>query len=262
MGWVRGALQAVGHPRRAEHRSTPPVHGTKVYHSLDASVRYAHIYGPLAFAIPAAWLWLTGPGIVATKVLAGAVALLAMALFAWVVSWTNGSRRALCWTGALAWCFLSYQQRSFWVRPEPFELLAVVVSLALASSRHRWSGAIGLGVCIGVIANLKFTGPLYLLAPAAFFLARHGFRWVFPIAGLAILTLPAPFLFIDGVEWQPFYQWVRLSANTGLLFTLLRQNLEAATFFLAFPFLAYHAAGKPHVGRSQQARRRCPRRPR
>jgi hypothetical protein len=225
--------------------------GKPAYPAVDAAPRYAHIYGPLTFALQAFALSVIGPSLVGAKVFAASAALLALGLFAWIASRICGWSRALGLAGGLAWCLLNYQQRSFWTRPEPFELLAVVIAIGIAVSTRGIAGAIALGLCLGCLANLKFTGPLYALAPAFVLLARQGTKGVAPMMVAALVALLAPFMFIPGIDWRNYIEWIQLSAHTGLLFGLLHQNLDAAIILLLIPFLSYHATARRRMSRSQ-----------
>src|SRR4030095_3367520 len=108
--------------------------GQPVYHAGSASDRYSLIYGPIAFMAHGFALATFGASITVSKVL-GAVAGVASVGGTYLLlrRATSTAKRALVFTGLYAVMLLLFRQYSFWTRPEPLELVAVSVALALAA---------------------------------------------------------------------------------------------------------------------------------
>ena len=217
--------------------------GRPLYHDVASAERYAHIYGPMAFMAHGLVLGLFGPSIVVSKAL-GAVAALASLACVWLaLRRTTSPWRAVALTGGCALAWLLFRNYTFWTRPEPLQLLCVSAGLLVVVSRPGALGAVSLGVCAGVLWNLKITGPLYTLPLFVLLAHRAGVRataWSIVIAGV---TAAAPFA-APNVSFDAYLTWIRLSARNGLLLALLRQNTEWAVF-LAIPLLAAYYGARP-----------------
>jgi hypothetical protein len=217
--------------------------GRPIYHAFDAPERYSHMYGPLAFMIPGWFLSLAGPSIAASKAVGALAGLFGLAVIyrlartATATSTTTATAmtdrgQALILTGLFALVCLMYRNLSFWVRPDSFALLFTSLALLAATWRQRWAAALGVGVCAGVLLNLKLTGPLYALPAIGLLFARFGIASVL-LAGVASIAAgAAPFVFFSNVSFTNYVTWVRMSAKNGLLFTVLHQNIEWAMFLL------------------------------
>jgi hypothetical protein len=222
-------------------------HGFPLYHSLDSADRYAHIYGPFAFLTHAWALSAAGPGIRVSKAV-GVGAALATVVILFLVTWSRHRwRRALSIVGGAALVFLLFRNYTFWTRPDPLQILSVMVSLALAG-RDRPSVASSLlaGAAAGFGWDLRFTGPLYTLVPLALIGRRQGWAMAAAAALVGLCVAAAPFARGAAVSWTHYVGWIQASGQTGLLLATLRQNIEWALFLTAPLLLASFASCASH----------------
>jgi hypothetical protein len=215
--------------------------GKPLYHGVDAAERYAHIYGPMAFIPHGLVLRAFGPSLLASK-LPGALAALVSLACTWLaLRSTTSARRALTLTGACALVYLTFRNYTFWTRPEPLQLLCVSAALLVSVRMRGAIGAITLGLCAGVLWNLKITGPLYTLPLLLVFALRAGRRSAIVAITAGVATAAAPFA-LSNVSLEAYLLWVGLSARNGLLLSMLRQNIEWAGFLLLPLLVAWYGA--------------------
>jgi hypothetical protein len=213
-----------------------------VYHLPGSPERYSHIYGPLAFMLHGWILGAFGPTILISKVLS-ALAAAAGLVLTFIAARRHVSRpRALALAGVASLLLLGFKNFSYWPRPEPFQTLAVAVSLAIASAGRGTGAAIGVGLASGVLWNLKITGPLYSLPILVLLARRAGWTACATAVAVGAVSAALPFVLFDNVSFTNYLYWVRLSANTGLLLSTLKLNLEWATYF-GLPLLLAHFSG-------------------
>jgi hypothetical protein len=176
------------------------VHGAPLYESLGGAPLFATYYGPLAYLLEAPALALFGAGVTVSKI----TSLLALAATLAVMSWHFRRRPAggqrldgmlLLIAGLLFFCPVSY-----WVRPDPIETL--LVALGVASARSR-SGAVGLGICIGLAVNLKVHAFMYFLPIVVDLWSSSGWRSLARMAVASGLTFLLPFL-APGISLQDY----------------------------------------------------------
>jgi hypothetical protein len=207
--------------------------GKPVYHALDSAERYSHIYGPMAFIIPGMVLWLLGPSMAVAKSVGAGAALLGLGL-----TWQAVRRASDGWPTAVLACglcvlgFLAFRNLTFWSRPEPLQLAAVGAGLFAAARMRGAPAIVCLAVSVGVLCNLKFTGPLYALPIVVLFYARAGLRPALIVVAGAALAAALPFVVFSNVSWANYLLWVRLSAQNGLRVAALKENLEWGVFVL------------------------------
>jgi len=214
--------------------------GQPIYHAIDSAERYVHIYGPLAFMAHGAVLGMFGPEIAAAKFFGVATAFASLAIVYVLVRQHLKARPAAALTGGYALVLLAFRNASYWTRPEPLQLLAVAASLMFALSARTGSSLL-TGIASGLLWNMKFTGPLYSLPIFVVLQLRLGW-WACVTALLTAATVAAaPFVLFDNVSLANYLDWIRLSANTGLLLSLLRQNIEWAVFMGLPLLLSYYA---------------------
>jgi hypothetical protein len=205
--------------------------GQPIYHDVDAASRYAHVYGPLAFIAHGLVLLAFGPGIAVSKWLGAAAGLGSLALTFATLRTATTRTRALALTGACALVYLAFRNYTFWTRPDPLQLLAVAGALlAIARTRGVLAGAL-LGVAAGLLAGLKFTGPLYTLPLLVLLVRRDGWPAGAIAVGVGASAALAPFA-LPNVSLWAFLAWVELSAGNGIRAAALRQNLDWAAFVL------------------------------
>jgi hypothetical protein len=206
-------------------------HGQLLYHDPASAERYAHIYGPLAFVAHGAAQRLFGAGIETSKWLGGAAGLIGLAATWLALAAVTTRRRALVLTGGCALVFLAFRNYTFWTRPDALLVAGVAVGQLVAARTRGIPAAVSLGLVAGLLANLKFTGPIYA-APLLVALALSARPAVIAIAAsVAALTAAAPFA-LPNVSFTAYLAWVRLSAANGLMLSMLRQNIEWIAFLL------------------------------
>ena len=213
--------------------------GLPVYHAVDSPERYAHIYGPMVFIAHGAALALFGPTIETSKWVGGSLSLAALALTFSATRPKTGTARALVLTGICALLLLGFRNYSFWTRAEPLQVFCVSAALAAATLARRYTAAVLMGLGAGVLLNLKITGPLYALPLFVLLALRSGRRFTLIAVAVALLTATVPFVLFPNVSLQGYLTWLKLSAQTGLLLSTLRQNIEWAAFFGVPLLLAY-----------------------
>jgi hypothetical protein len=220
--------------------------GRPIYHTVDSAERYAHMYGPMAFIAHGLALREFGPGIGVSKGLAAVAALLSLGCTFLALRTAVSRWSALTLTGACALFYLMFRNYTFWTRPEPLQLLCVGVGLLGSVARHRWIGAVALGVSAGVLWNLKITGPLYTLPLLALLVWRDGrARLGAAIGAVVLATIVAVLPFaLPNVSLGAYLAWIELSSRNGLLLAMLRQNIEWAAFLLLPLLVSYYGAAQ------------------
>ncbi len=214
--------------------------GQPIYHAVDAPERYTLIYGPLTYIVHGVALSVFGPGIGVSKALSALAALASLALTFFAARREAPAARAAIVTGIYALLLLIFRNYSFWTRPEPFQLCTAAASLLFAAGGRGPAAAIAAGVASGMLWNFKITGPLYTLPVLALLYRRSGWRNTVLAAGAAAIVFAAPFVAFSNVSLLHYVEWIRLSARTGLLFYLVRQNLEWTAFLLLPLLLSFH----------------------
>jgi hypothetical protein len=209
--------------------------GKALYHAIDSAERYSHMYGPMAFIVPAVALKLLGPSMLVGKAVGVVAALVSLALL-WATI-RHAVPKDDRWGAALA-CglcvlqFLVFRNLTFWSRPEPLQLVAVSAGLFAAVRLRGVPAAIVVALSMGLLWNLKFTGPLYSLPILAVFFERSSRRLLtISIVGAAVVAV-LPFVVIANVSWSSYRFWVELSAQNGLRVSALKENLEWSLFLL------------------------------
>jgi hypothetical protein len=210
--------------------------GRPLYPAIDAPERYAHIYGPVAFIVQGTALAWFGPSILVSKIVGSASGLAALAFVWGAVRRHAPPSRSAVLTGVCALVLLTFRHSSFWNRPDSLQLLAVSASLYCAGMRQWTWAALLAGAASGGLWNLKFTGPLYSLPVLALLYRRFGRLPVAISLATAATIAIIPFILFSNVSFGHYFDWVRLSGQTGLLLSTLRQNIEWAAF-LTFPLL-------------------------
>lgn len=209
--------------------------GQPIYHGIDSAERYSHIYGPLAFIIPSWPSAVLGHSGVASKIAGAAAGLLAVVVVFGLTHTHDRPRNALLLTGLFAAVCLMFQNVSFWIRPDSLELLAAAVAvLAVVRIPSPLMAAIAVGAATGMLAGLKMTGPLYAVPALALLASRHRTGPLALAGAVALVVGVSPFLIYPDVSFANYVLWLRTSANNGLMFFTLKQNVEWA-LFLALP---------------------------
>jgi hypothetical protein len=212
-------------------------HGHPLFHDPDGGELYMMPYGPFAYALNGLVESSLGGSIFSGK-LAGVVAINFALLAVYGLFRKYASRStAFIATGFVAayWigtCYLSLSDR-----PDSFLILFVIVGL-WASMLPSWTGAMLLGLSLGICLNLKIHSPLYFL-PLACFALRAGMGWVrlFACGALALLLFLLPFLVVPNLSWNNFLWELSTTAHEGYSADLFGKNLLWLGLALA-PFLA------------------------
>jgi hypothetical protein len=208
-------------------------HGAPLYPALDAPERYAHVYGPLLFAVHAAALRLIAPTIAVSKGVGVAAALAALALTALTCASRGGRRAGLLAAGGCAALFLAFNNASYWTRAEPLLILASAVGTWGAARRDGWGAAFCVGLAAGFAFGCKATGPLYLLPAIGLLHGRGGARDVWRAAALAASVAALPFL-MPRISSGAYLAYFALSARNGITRDHLLLNLQWV-FLLVVP---------------------------
>jgi hypothetical protein len=166
------------------------VHGAPLYGEFDGAPLFATYYGPLAYVLEVPALALFGAGMVTSKL----TSFLALASTVAVMAWhfrPSRSGQGLDGLLLLVGGLLFFSPVSYWVRPDPLEVLLVALAVVLAKS--RWS-AIGLGICIGLAVNLKVHAFLYFLPCVVELWSNSGWRAAARMTAVSAITFSLPFL--------------------------------------------------------------------
>jgi hypothetical protein len=138
----------------------------------------------------------------------------------------------------LAAGLLMFSPESFWVRPDPAELL--LVALAVVAPQGR-SGGLWVGICIGLAVNFKVHAFIYFL-PMLFELwwARRRSA-VLTAAAASAVTFALPFL-VPGISFQDYVAGLAHQVG-GRALSFSQIGVTAVCFPalawpLAFPLLA------------------------
>ncbi|HET7218053.1 MAG TPA: glycosyltransferase family 87 protein [Vicinamibacterales bacterium] len=215
--------------------------GQPLYHLPDSPERYSHIYGPIAFMVHGYALGAFGAAILVSKAISAAAAAGGMLCTFAALRRHARAPWALALCGVVALVLMAFKNFSYWTRPEPFQLLAVGASLLLAARGRGVVAAAGVGLASGVLWNLKITGPLYSLPVFVLLYERSGWRACATAFAVGVSTAALPFLLFANVSLTNYLYWFGLSANTGLLLSTLKQNLEWAVYFGLPVLISYYA---------------------
>ena len=209
--------------------------GAPLYHAVDSAERYSHIYGPMAFMVHAWALAALGPSIGVSKWIGAAAGIVSLALIFVTLRRVCSTNRATALTGIAAMMLLAFRHYSFWVRPDSLQLFFATLSLFCATGRGSMLAIVIAGLASGVLWNLKITGVLYSLPVLMLIVQRSGIRAASIALATGVVVAAAPF-FLDGVSISNYLTWIRLSGQTGVMFSLLVRNLEWA-IYLCVPLL-------------------------
>jgi hypothetical protein len=160
--------------------------GMPMYGIENGAPHFATYYGPLTYLAPLPALLLFGRTITAAKlvfVLAPIAATAIMALHVRRLGPASTRATLLLLIAGL----LSLGIPSFWLRPDPLEMLLVTIAVALGAGG---AGAMVVGLCLGLAVNLKIHAFLYFTPVLFELLQRRGWRH----AGLAIAISGVVFL--------------------------------------------------------------------
>ena len=221
--------------------------GKTVYHAIDSAERYSHMYGPMAFIVPGIVLRAIGPSMLVAKAI-GVVAALVCLVLTWrTIRKAVPEDAAWAATVACGLCvlqFLVFRNLTFWSRPEPLQLAAVSAGLFAAARLRGVPAAAVIALAMGLLWNLKFTGPLYSLPIFAVLYGRSNLRLVaMSMAGAAVAAM-LPFVAFSNVSWGDYRFWVELSAHNGLRVAALKENIEWSLFLL-LPLLIRLGSASP-----------------
>lgn len=203
--------------------------GAPLYPAVDSPERYAHIYGPMAFIAHAWALAALGPSIGVSKWLGVCAGLASLVLIFAALRRACPVPRALVLTGVAAIMLLTFRHHAFWTRPDSLQLFCAALAVFSATGRGTLGSIIVAGLASGVLWNLRITGALYSLPVFVLIAKRFGTRALVITMTIGLVVAVAPFL-ASNVSFVNYTTWLRLSAQTGLVVPLLRQNVEWAVY--------------------------------
>jgi hypothetical protein len=200
--------------------------GDAVYQNLVTEQRYSAPYGPYVYIIVGLCQGLTGPGVLATKLMPCAAGAAAIILFWLALRRSVSTRVALLFTCLLAALSLRLGPFAFWSRPDPFLLLCVTTGLVVAA-RKGLANTVLLGVALGVAINLKIQSALYFI-PIAMIAIRNGFDLaaLANAAAIALAVTILPFLVFPQIALGNYLGILRLVGKRGFGFLEYRLSLE------------------------------------
>ncbi len=210
------------------------VHGQPLYTDLAAADRYSLQHGPAIYLLVGVVMSLFGPGYLTAK-LTSVVSF----LLVFVISWLWFSRladrqTAFCLVGLQSWILLHWPY-TYLVRPDPIMLLAVVISMYIATTmRNRWMIVLGTAIPLGVMVNFKIHGVFYFLPILAIVYRSIGLRNIFLIGGLSLPVAIAPFL-LPQISWTNYTLWLMQSIQHGLHWQRLYAKIALGFEFFMIP---------------------------
>ncbi len=165
-------------------------HGAPLYGAVDGAPQLATYYGPLAYLLEVPALVVFGADMAASKLtsLLALIATIVIMLWHFRRSSNRDAGAGLLVLVAGLWFF---SPMSYWVRPDPIEVLLVSIGVVLA--RGRWS-ALGVGFCIGLAVNLKAHAFVYFVPVIVDLWSTSGWRGVMKAAIASGLAFLLPFL--------------------------------------------------------------------
>lgn len=178
------------------------------------------VYSPGIYVVNSLAVQLADP-VLGSK-LAGVLAYIMSLCILWRRLPNHLSRAGL----VLIFCFYEF---GFWNRPESYLLLLSTLAVALMSSRSTW-GLLGIGLLAGLATTFKFTGFLFFIPIAIYFLLTgQTFRqlWVAVFVGITIAALPYA---LSSFSLVNHFSYVQSLATQTLSNGLLQRNLAYALF--------------------------------
>lgn len=167
--------------------------GYPLYVPFDSPTRYSLQHGPNIYIINGFFMKLFGPSYVTAKIAGIAALLLSIGLTARRLYEDLDQKWTFILLGIECWLLLHWHY-SFASRPDSMMLLCTTGSLYLVTSTvNKKIKLIGLGILLGIIANLKIHGIIYLFP--IFLLARVQFnkRDYLEIGAIAACLILLPF---------------------------------------------------------------------
>jgi hypothetical protein len=138
--------------------------GEQLYRDIAAPDYVINMYGPLLYDVQAAVFALAGGSVFASKLPAIGATVGSVVLLTVYVVRRWGIWPGLLGTAMMAGLLLHNLPFAYWAQSDPLLLLLVTVALVLIGGRPpRLSAYLVLGVCGGLLVNLKVYTPVYLL---------------------------------------------------------------------------------------------------
>lgn len=162
--------------------------GMPLYQLQDGVPRFATYYGPLSYLVEALVPAAVKASITITKLASMTAAAATLLMMAKHFLSRGGWDAASLGLFYLAAGMLMFVPQSFWVRPDPFEMLLVATGVALAAS------PIAIGLCIGLAVNFKIHAFVYFFPILIGTSAARRWRSLFVIMAVAATTFALPFL--------------------------------------------------------------------
>ncbi len=205
--------------------------GQPLYTDLDSPNRYSLLYGPSSFVLSGALTRLLGDPLLSSKLVGMAAGLLSLALFIVVARRAvpgGGGRSVLVY---VVLC-LSFQNYTFWNRPDSLMLLGATLVLASVTVIAPWGQLVLRALGFALLVNGKAHGFLYVLPLVPLF----GARWSAAAAQALVLTALSaglPFVLFPEVSGVNYLGWLRAASGHPLSLPFLFKTLWFALFMVA-----------------------------
>ena len=167
------------------------IHGAPLYEIQDGAPHLATYYGPLAYLVEVPALLLVGATVMASKLTSMLTLLFTVVIMSRYLIRHSERKDAHHAIFLLLAGLLLFGPVSFWVRPDPIEILLVAVAVVSTTSQQR---PLWVGICIGLAVNLKVHAFFYFLPILVDMWLIGGCRAILIAAGSAVVTFILPFL--------------------------------------------------------------------
>lgn len=220
-----------------------------LYLPADHALHQRSAYGLGLFAAVYASLSALGPSIAASKMAPALAALATPALFL-AVAWRRyGLVRALIGTAGLLALQLALGGVAFWVRPDPFLILATTLGLAAPLFGRSWLAWIAAGLCGGLAIAFKIHAFVYFLPLAlGYFMERAWLGWP-TMAATALAATALTFILFDVSVLDYLAHIQGVVGARGVAAAQLYAVLPKLGFYIGPPLLAlaglWAAGGRP-----------------
>ena len=220
-----------------------------LYLPADHPLHQRTAYGPGLFITIHAALAAIGPSIAASKLAPVLAALATPALFLMIAWRRHGLERALLGAAGLLALQLALGGVAFWVRPDPFLLLATTLGLAAPLFGASWRSWMVAGACAGLAVTFKIHAFIYFLPLAlGYFSKRWWLGWP-TMAASALAVAILPFL-LNGIALDDYLAHIRgVVGARGIVVEQVRAVLPKLGLYIGTPLVALFgllaAGGRP-----------------
>ena len=214
--------------------------GHPLFHDPDAAARYSMAYGPGSYLVEVASLSVFGPGPFSAKLPFVFAGLASCGLMADALRRKLGLVTSLYVTAALAIAMLGFAPVSFWVRPDPVVLLAVIVGIwCVERMPNRFLG-LALGIALGIAVLFKAYAPIFFLPLLIALWRRSGTGGLLPFLIAAIIPAPVVFFLFPRISLANHLHWILMETHQKLDPQLAFLNVEWLILYLCWPVTALY----------------------